>query len=189
MSDRTRRRTVVLVRHGQTALNAEGRLRGLADPELTPTGIEQAHDTADALRRLDVGRVISSPLLRAVATAQIIADVTGAEFAVDPAWTDRDYGPWTGHRTADVIARWGGVNAAPGVEARPDVTDRALRALAAVLDAPAHAPTVVVTHDAIIRSLIGSLRPDLAPRIETGSWARLVHDGDIWTVASVDSAD
>lgn len=42
-------RLILLVRHGRTAFNAEGRLRGLADPELDETGIAQAHATALAL--------------------------------------------------------------------------------------------------------------------------------------------
>ncbi len=186
MSSRTRR-SVVLVRHGQTALNAEGRLRGLADPELTPTGIDQAGETADALRSLAIARVISSPLLRAVTTAQIIADVTGAELAVDPAWTDRDYGPWTGHRTADVVAQWGSVDDAPDVEARTAVRERALRALTDLADSPSGTRIAVVTHDVIIRCLLDDIRPGLVPRVETGSWAELVRTDDGWAVASVDN--
>lgn len=62
--------TVFLLRHGQTAYNIAGRLRGRADPELTAQG----HAQADALGRLFTGialsRVLASPLQRAVHTAQ-----------------------------------------------------------------------------------------------------------------------
>lgn len=187
MSSRTTKSSVILVRHGQTALNAEGRLRGLADPELTPTGIEQACETADALRSLAVTRVISSPLLRAVATARIIADVTGTGLTVDDAWTDRDYGPWTGRRTADVIALWGSVDAAPDVEPRSAVLTRALQALRHVADTSPAMGTVVVTHDVIIRCLLGNIDAALTPRVETGSWAELVRGDDGWTIASIDN--
>ncbi len=179
--------SVILVRHGQTALNAEGRLRGLADPELTPTGVEQARDTAETLRHRGIARVVSSPLLRAVTTARAIADATGAEFTVDVAWSDRDYGPWTGHRTADVIAEWGSVDDAPDVEPRSSVAARASRALEAVAGTPHHEPIAVVTHDVIIRCLLAAICPDLTPQVETGSWAELTNAGDGWSVASVDN--
>ncbi|MGZ8815492.1 MAG: histidine phosphatase family protein [Mycobacterium sp.] len=67
---------VYLVRHGETSLNADGRLRGLADPELNECGDRQAR--AIAIAKGDADVVVSSPLRRAVHTAAAIADHVGA---------------------------------------------------------------------------------------------------------------
>lgn len=117
---------IILVRHGRTALNAEGRLRGLANPELDPTGVEQALNTAFALRPEGIASVLSSLLNRAVSTAAIIAKISEVDHRAEPALNDRDYGEWTGHIKAEVIEQWGSVDAAPGVEPTDGVRDRAL---------------------------------------------------------------
>lgn len=178
---------VLLVRHGRTALNAEGRLRGLANPELDETGIEQVHATARALRPLHLAAVRSSPLRRAVTTAEIIAGESGVLNHVDPAFNDRDYGPWTGKIKADVIAQWGSVDDAPGVEDPSIVLDRATQALDALVRSIVAGPIAVVTHDAVIRPLLGWIQPGIEAEVETGSWAELTWDGQAWAVVSVDN--
>lgn len=185
MSEITRR--IVLVRHGRTVLNAQDRLRGLADPELDDTGIAQAHATATALKPLGLARVLSSPLQRAVHTATIIADTSGIRHDVDVAFNDRDYGPWTGRLKAEVIDQWGRINNAPGVESEAVVLTRALHALnalAPILDA---APVAVVTHDAVIRPILASIDPKITPDVVPGSWAVLTHTGEGWSIDSVDN--
>jgi broad specificity phosphatase PhoE len=104
---------------------------------------------------------------------------------------DRDYGPWTGEVRAEVIARFGSVDAAPGVEPTASVLERVRPALDAVLDDAAaaglEAPVVVVTHDAVITPLITAMDPrrtDLTT--PTGSWNELVREGGVWTVVLVD---
>ncbi|MGZ5379251.1 MAG: histidine phosphatase family protein [Mycobacterium sp.] len=69
---------VTSVRHGETSLNADGRLRGLADPELNECGERQARAVAIAIAKGDADVVVSSPLRRAVHTAAAIADHVGA---------------------------------------------------------------------------------------------------------------
>jgi broad specificity phosphatase PhoE len=69
--------TVYLARHGRTAFNAEDRMRGLSDPPLDEVGIAEAEKLAKALADKGPATVISSPLQRAVATAQSIADAAG----------------------------------------------------------------------------------------------------------------
>ena len=63
-------------RHGQTTLNAKKSFRGRLDPPLDSKGLSQAEDAADALKNenIKVERVVSSPLLRAVQTADAIAE-------------------------------------------------------------------------------------------------------------------
>lgn len=179
--------SVLLVRHGQTALNAEGRIRGLADPELDPVGIEQAHATARALRPRGITQVLSSPLQRAAATAQIIADINGLTPTLESAFNDRDYGPWTGHIKADVIEQWGNINNAPSVEPESTVLARAFRALNTLTVAPDNGPIAIVTHDAIIRPILASIQLDIAPHVDTGSWAEISRTESEWEIISVDN--
>ena len=186
MSDTSRR--VILVRHGRTALNAEGRLRGLADPQLDETGIAEAHATATALIPLGLTRIVSSPLRRAVTTATIIAEASRITAEVDPAFNDRDYGPWTGEVKTDVIRQWGSVDDAPGVENRRDVLARARRALDALADrSHGPGPAAVVTHDAVIRPVLEHIEPGIVLEVETASWAELRRTRDGWEIVSVDN--
>lgn len=180
---------IVLIRHGRTALNAEGRLRGLADPELDDIGIAQAHATAGALGPLNLGRIVSGPLQRAVRTAAIIADHSRIDDDVDPAFNDRDYGPWTGHVKTDVVRQFGSIDAAPGVEDESIVLARAMQALNALTYTGDGRPVGVVTHDAVIRSILDSIQPGIEPAVETGSWTMLTHTDHGWVIDSVDNTD
>lgn len=179
--------TVLLVRHGRTALNAEGRIRGLADPELDTTGIEQAHATANAMHGYRIARVVTSPLQRAVHTGKIIADTCDIRYSADPAFNDRDYGPWTGHIKADVIRQWGSINAAPEVEPSADVLARSLQALNALASNSEGATIAVVTHDAVVRPLLAEIEPSIDPTVATCSWAELVRSSNVWRVVSFDN--
>ncbi|MGN6445703.1 histidine phosphatase family protein [Amnibacterium sp.] len=183
----TSARRLLLVRHGQTALNAEGRLRGLADPPLDAVGQRQAAALGEALRSSLPSIVLTSPLQRAVATGEAIAATTGAELRVDRRFNDRDYGQWTGAVKAKVVARFGSVDAAPGVEPGAVVLLRARPALDSVLDAVDGLP-VVVTHDAVIRALIHEIAPDLPPTSQpNGCWNELVRErSGTWRVTAVD---
>lgn len=178
---------IYLVRHGQTTLNAEGRLRGLANPPLDEIGIAEARAVAEALADKGASRVVSSPLERAARTARIIAEAGGVEQSVDERFNDRDYGPQTGQVKTEVIARWGSVEQAPGVEPFADVLARARPALDALLDDTHGDPVIVVTHDAVIRPLIADIDPTQADlEAPTGSWNDLVRTGGVWTVLLTD---
>lgn len=177
---------VILVRHGRTALNAEGRLRGLADPDLDEIGIEEARATANALLSLGITRVLSSPLHRAARTAKIIAEFNGVGHSIDPMFNDRDYGPWTGRVKAEVIDQWGSIDEAPGVESESVVLARVLRALTTLAQGE-RGPIAVVTHDAVIRPVLTNIRPEINVEVATGSWADLMYTSDGWTIVSVDN--
>lgn len=65
---------LLLVRHGQTPWNADGRFQGQSDTGLTDLGLEQARQVARALASLQISAIYSSPLPRALRTAQEISD-------------------------------------------------------------------------------------------------------------------
>lgn len=152
---------VYLARHGRTALNAEGRLRGLSDPPLDEVGIAEVARLADALASRDPKVVVSSPLQRAVATAQAIGATANVPVMIDHRLNDRDYGPMTGHHRKEVEERYGSVDAAPGVESRDKLAARARRAFHELVAELAPGPIVLVSHDAFNTTLLAQLDPSL----------------------------
>jgi len=146
---------LILVRHGQTAANAQGLLLGRADPPLTELGARQAKALAADLGR--PARVISSPLQRARDTAAAF----GLPVEVDERWIELDYGALDmaapGDIGAEVWERWrGDIDFAP--EGGESLTALGLRVRLACEDLAAPASTediVVVTHVSPIKAAIG----------------------------------
>jgi broad specificity phosphatase PhoE len=97
--------TLHLVRHGRTALNAQGRFRGLEDPSLDEEGLAQVARAAERLRGLAVVHVATSRLRRAVQTAEACGAVLGLEPVLDPGLLDVDMGAWTALTAEEAAAR------------------------------------------------------------------------------------
>ncbi|MCI1749459.1 MAG: histidine phosphatase family protein [Acidipropionibacterium sp.] len=145
MNDTVAPQLIYLVRHGRTHLNAEGRLRGRADPQLDDTGRHEAARTAAALTGSGIVGVVTSPLARAVQTAVAIEGRLHVQHVVDPRLADRDYGPQTGRTEAEVAAEFGSLDAAPGVEPSADLARRAMAALSEAAGRFAPDPVAVVS--------------------------------------------
>ncbi|MBK9179717.1 MAG: histidine phosphatase family protein [Acidimicrobiales bacterium] len=146
---------LLLVRHGQSVWNADGRWQGQADPPLSPLGEAQARAAARSVGEVDA--IVASDLRRARRTAELIAEGLGAgPVAVDVRLRERDAGEWTGCTRDDIELRWPGWLEAhrrpPGYEPDEHLLGRVL---AAVLDAAAvHAggSVLVVAHGGAIRT-------------------------------------
>lgn len=183
---------VYLARHGRTALNAAGALRGRLDPPLDDVGRQEAERLAELVlaSRGPVAAVVSSPLRRATETARVVAELTGRKVDVDPGLIDRDYGEWAGRSRAEVVARWGTLDAAPGVEDAAQLRARARSALdAAAARGGDEGAVVVVAHDVVNRLLLVDIDPALGPPEAlpqaTGCCNVLERRGDLWLVAAV----
>jgi broad specificity phosphatase PhoE len=87
---------LILVRHGQTAWNKRPRFRGRADIELDDTGLAQAAATAARITQWPVAAVYSSPLKRAMATAQAIAKEFDLNVQAHDGLLDIYFGTWQG---------------------------------------------------------------------------------------------
>lgn len=81
-----------LVRHGQSAGNAEGRFGGHSPTPLSELGKKQAEATAQTLAREHINAIYTSDLLRAVQTAQPLADLAGLKFTKTSAFRERNVG-------------------------------------------------------------------------------------------------
>ncbi|HUO39634.1 MAG TPA: histidine phosphatase family protein [Mycobacterium sp.] len=174
---------VYLARHGRTALNAEDRLRGLSDPPLDEVGVAEAARLAEALATKKPAAVISSPLQRAVATAQAIGWAAGVPVSIDIRLGDRDYGPMTGQRREKVQRRYGSIDAAPGVEPLAALAERARAAFFELVAEYDTGPVVMVSHDAFNRALLGQIDAALTDvEQRTGCWNQLSLVGGAWRV-------
>lgn len=151
---------LVLVRHGQTSLNAEGRLAGRLDVPLTEVGVAQAAAVARAvLASGRPSRVIASPLQRARQTAAAF----GLPIEVDERWVEMDYGEYDGRPLGDVPASlWDAWRAdpafmAPGGESLAALGRRVRAACAELMAAEvaaAEATVVVVSHVSPIKAAV-----------------------------------
>ncbi len=168
---------LVLIRHGPTAWNLDGRIQGRADPPLAPEG-----RAAVATWRLPPNVLgaeagtwlwLTSPLTRARQTAALLHAATAlAEPAliepalIEPALIEMDWGAWEGRRLAEMRAEGGAAMVAaeargldfqpPGGESPRQVQDR-LRPFLERL-AMAGRPAVAVTHKGVIRALYAQAR-------------------------------
>ena len=85
---------ICIIRHGQTEMNQRHVLQGRSDVALNDAGIAQARQAAMRLSVVSFDRVYTSPLRRAIQTAEIIAP--GIRPVVDDRLIEMDYGPYEG---------------------------------------------------------------------------------------------
>lgn len=100
--------SILLVRHGESTWNADGRWQGQADPPLTELGREQARAAASALAAIDL--VVASDLDRAHETARLLAAPLDREpVLVDPDLRERDAGAFSGLTRSEIHERFPGL--------------------------------------------------------------------------------
>lgn len=159
------------IRHGQSQANAEGWFAGQKDSPLTPRGVEQALALRSHVSVLTFRRVFASDLTRALRTAELVTEGRGLPVVTTARLRERSCGAWERESIASLEARgegavledWNG--RPPGGES---LRDTALRVLAWLADVDADADTLVVSHGAIMRAVLGVL--DGLPREEIGLW-------------------
>ena len=150
--------TLLLVRHGETDWNRDGRWQGHSDTQLNDVGREQAVRVAGELDGVDV--VYASDLARARETAEIVAARLGRPVRLDERLRERSFGAWEG-KTApeieaqfrDAHARWlaGEGAGAEDAEAFADFAARVQGFLADVLARHPDGTVLVVAHGGSIR--------------------------------------
>lgn len=154
----------LLLRHGQTPYSVDKRFAGRVDIGLTEAGEAQADAAA---RRLAAGDepfvIVSSPLSRAVLTAEAVAEASGGQVTIEQSFAEADFGEWDGLTFAQAQERdrarvdaWladPGV-APPGGESFQQVRIRVLDGLARLLSRYAGQRVVLVSHVTPIKILV-----------------------------------
>jgi broad specificity phosphatase PhoE len=98
--------TILLARHGETDWNRDNRFQGHADPPLNRTGRAQAVDLSVALMAEELAAVYSSPLRRALETAEVVAASHGLEPVPVDDLREVDVGSWSGLTRAEIEERF-----------------------------------------------------------------------------------
>ena len=152
---------LLLVRHGESTWNAAGRVQGqTASPELTDLGRRQAAGAAAQLLGRGPRRLLTSDLVRARQSANIIGKALGLEPETDPLLRERHYGTWQGRNIADAVRVARSLadhHRLPGGESLIDVRRRWRTLLAELRGAPG--PVVLVTHGNLIAEAVGAADP------------------------------
>jgi ribonuclease H / adenosylcobalamin/alpha-ribazole phosphatase len=147
---------LILVRHGETLHNVAGITQGWSDSDLSEKGQRQVRALAERVKRYAPDAIVSSPLGRAMSTAQAIADATGLAIATNEDLREMNYGGWEGKSFldvrrdyADVFHRWmdDENEACPDGESHADVRRRMERAFASI----EAARPIVIAHGTAIR--------------------------------------
>lgn len=99
-------RKVILLRHGITQFNIEGKIQGIIDEPLLPAGLEQAKNISKQIAKQPIHRVISSPLQRAKETAKVVAERLATSYSIDLRLQERAYGQWEGKSAKQINAQY-----------------------------------------------------------------------------------
>ncbi len=148
--------TILLVRHGQSTWNADGRWQGQADPSLSPLGEAQARGASASAQFEGIDGWWGSDLERARHTAALLTAGRGS-VRLDANLRERHAGAWEGLTRAEIEAGWPGFLAEHKRPAGWEHDDSLLeRVFTALGDIATHVPggrVVAVTHGGVIRAL------------------------------------
>jgi len=156
---------IVLIRHGQTEWNRIERFRGRADVLLDETGLAQAKATGRRVAaQWQPVAVYSSPLSRAVKTAEAIAGRLGLPVQIHAGIADIDYGQWQGLTPDEVEERWPEVHHAwytaphavriPGGETLDEIRIRAMEAVNEIAAQHVGQTAALVSHTVVNRVIL-----------------------------------
>lgn len=153
-------RKFYFIRHGQTDWNVKGRMQGHTDIPLNETGVGQARAAALRLKGAPIGVVVSSDLLRARATAEVIAGALGVPLVFDSGLRERRFGSLEG-RLAEEVRKEFGLRRdetfsrilPPDAEQWPQTLQRARETIARLLEEHGGSTVLFVSHGAFFRAL------------------------------------
>lgn len=156
---------LVLIRHAETRMNAGEVFRGRVDVELNETGRRQAELLAGYLSRMKIDRLYTSPLKRALQTAEAIVQSHNITVQVEPGLTDLDYGEWQDLSLQEVKERYSRLYTQwlehpervqfPGGEGLEDTLKRGMAVVAGV--GQYDGTIALVSHRVVIKVLVCAL--------------------------------
>lgn len=157
---------IILARHAETEWNVEGRYQGQGfDIALSERGQAQARAMGIRLANLAFTRVVSSPLKRAMETAEAALGPSSTPLTTDPGLMEISHGLWEGRLANEIREEYPEVCEAwremphlvtlPGGESLQEVSDRAWTALCRACESLGEEETVlIVSHDGVNRAIL-----------------------------------
>jgi len=166
---------IIFLRHGQAENNTEKILAGRSPGvNLTETGIQQAEQTGKMLELLNVSKIYSSPIDRALQTAEIVGKHCDLEIIPDQRLIELDMGKFTKMPYDEIFAKHGNVFlkfyegndevSENGVETFATVQKRVFDMVDFVVKNHKNENVVLVTHMDPIKAMIGrvlNLKPEI----------------------------
>ena len=156
-----------LVRHAETAWNAEGRIQGYTDTPLSETGRRQAETLRERLARVQFHRALTSDLTRSADTARAILEGRSVPLALTPELREMSYGEWETRSWRDIQASFPEQMARiyqrdpdfapPKGESMRDLMQRTARFLAAQDFTRPDENVLLVAHGGTLRGVIFNL--------------------------------
>jgi broad specificity phosphatase PhoE len=170
--------SIILIRHGETDWNIEGRYQGQADPPLNSQGLLQAQELVQDLGNSAIDILYTSPLLRTKQTANIIASDLGISVIDEPRLMEIHQGDWQTrlrseieHLYPELFSNWE-TNpwkvSPPGGEHLSEVQTRVYQAVDEILRNQSHQTIGLVTHRipiALIKVRYQNMNPDIVRTI------------------------
>ncbi|HAV10463.1 MAG TPA: hypothetical protein DCX22_02470 [Dehalococcoidia bacterium] len=156
---------LILVRHGETSWNKQHWVQGSgSDTVLNDRGKKQAERLAQALSHTNIGSIYSSPLIRALDTAQAIAQPHQLCITPVPDLREMAFGTIEGKAITDIggdfiryLMKWhidGGTERVPGGESLVEMADRSWAATHQIINSDTHQTIVLVSHFFVTLAII-----------------------------------
>lgn len=187
-----------VARHGETTWNLAGRYQGRRESGLTALGVQQGFALADAFAWIEprIERIVASPLLRCSATARFVADRLNIALETDDRLLEIAHGTWEGRLRDEIAAddperfrRWKEQPADVGFEGGETLKHVHARWSNFAASCAGTQPTLVVTHDAVVRVAIlaaqGRTLDDLwRVHVENAGFAEFEVDAGRWSLVN-----
>ena len=156
---------IYLTRHGQTLWNIEKRLQGRGNSPLTEEGIERAKELRDRIKDIHIDVIYSSPIERALTTANIIKGDKSIEVITDDGLMEMCFGDYEGKITDEVmkenpnwdislIMKGNTELTAPNGENLAEVRDRVARTMNKIIEANRGKTILIVAHGITLKAIM-----------------------------------
>ena len=162
---------IYLTRHGQTLWNIEKRLQGRGNSPLTEDGIERAKELRDRNKVMNIDVIYSSPIERALNTANIIKGDKNIEVITDDGLMEMCFGDYEGRRTDEVmkenpswdiglIMKGNTILSAPNGENLAEVSDRVSKTMDRIIEENRGKTILIVAHGITLKALMYYFKDD-----------------------------
>lgn len=155
--------TVILIRHGETIWNREGRIQGQTDISLSKKGIKEAKTLAERIRDFDIDHVYTSKLKRAIHTSEIALEGTKLSLTKDKGLNERHYGEYEGQTWKEVEEKTSAphtslIEEIKNGESKQEFTKRVLQTFKRIIVRHKGETILIVSHGGVMRVLIRYLK-------------------------------
>lgn len=176
---------IYMIRHGKTELNKANVLQGRSNYPLNDEGIRQAENAAKMLERIRFDYVYSSPLIRAVQTAEIV--VPNQEILLDDRLIEMDYGQYEGtdlrnmpEEIREFFSDFVRNPAPDGMEQLSEVVRRTGAFMEELRNINGN--ILISTHAIAMKGLLENLTPDS----QGGYWSKYIGNCAVYTAENQD---